>query len=71
MSVLNAPLAAGLAAIAAGAAAYVFLLPHLSGEKRAEQRRKALGQPKVSLAERGAAANRREQVAKSLKEIEA
>ncbi|PXW57460.1 type II secretion system F family protein [Methylobacterium sp. B4] len=71
MSALNAPLAAGLAAIAAGAVAYVFLLPYLSGEKRAEQRRKALGQPKVSLAERGAAANRREQVAKSLKEIEA
>ena len=71
MSVLNAPLAAGLAAIAAGAVAYVFLLPYLSGEKRAEQRRKALGQPRASLTERGAAANRREQVAKSLKEIEA
>ena len=71
MSALNAPLAAGLAAIAAGAVAYVFLLPHLSGEKRAEQRRKSLSQPKVSLAERGAAASRREQVAKSLKEIEA
>ena len=67
MSALNAPLAAGLVAVAAGALAYVFLMPALSGERRAEQRRKALGQPRTALAERGAAANRREQVAKSLK----
>lgn len=71
MSALNAPLAAGLVAVASGALAYVFLMPLLSGEWRAEQRRKALGQSRAVLAERGAAANRREQVAKSLKELEA
>lgn len=71
MSALNAPLAAGLVAVASGALAYVFLMPLLSGERRAEQRRKALGQSRAVLAERGAAANRREQVAKSLKELEA
>ncbi|MGW5959205.1 type II secretion system F family protein [Methylorubrum thiocyanatum] len=71
MSALNAPLAAGLVAVASGALAYVFLMPLLSGERRAEERRKALGQSRAVLAERGAAANRREQVAKSLKELEA
>ena len=71
MSALNAPLAVGLVAVAAGSLAYVFLMPALSGERRAEQRRRALGQPQAVLAERGAAASRREQVAKSLKELEA
>lgn len=71
MSALNAPLAAGLVAVTAGAVAYVFLMPYLSGEKRAEQRRKALGQSPAVMAERGVAASRREQVAKSLKELDA
>ncbi|MEH3119504.1 MAG: type II secretion system F family protein [Methylorubrum populi] len=71
MSAIDAPLAAGLVAVAAGAVAYVFLMPYLSGEKRADQRRKALGQSRAVLVERGAAANRREQVAKSLKELDA
>ena len=71
MSAANLPLAAGLVAVAAGAVAYVVLLPILSGEKRAEQRRKALANNRVSLAERATSASRREQVAKSLKEIEA
>lgn len=71
MSVGNAPLAAGLVAVAAGAVAYVFLLPYLSGERRAEQRRKALGQGRAMAAERNVAASRREQVAKSLKELDA
>ncbi|MBD8906906.1 type II secretion system F family protein [Methylorubrum zatmanii] len=71
MTAANGPLAAGLVAVAAGALAYVFLLPYLSGEKRAEQRRKALGQSRVALAERGVAASRREQVAKSLKDLDA
>lgn len=71
MSAVNLPLAAGLVAVAAGAVAYVVLLPVLSGERRAEQRRKALGNNRVSLAERATSASRREQVAKSLKEIEA
>ena len=70
MSALNAPLAAGLAAVAAGAVAYVFLTPWLSGEKRAEKRRLSLGNARVS-ADRNVAVNRREQVAKSLKELDA
>ena len=70
MTTLNAPLAAGLAAVAVGAVAYVFLMPLLSGEKRAEKRRQALGNPKAAV-ERTSAVNRREQVAKSLKELEA
>ncbi|CAO4168026.1 type II secretion system F family protein [Methylorubrum populi] len=71
MSAVNGPLAAGLVAVAAGAVAYVFLLPYLSGEKRAEQRRKVISQSRSALAERGVAASRREQVAKSLKDLEA
>lgn len=70
MTTLNAPLAAGLAAVAVGAVAYVFLMPLLSGEKRAEKRRQALSNPKAAV-ERTSAVNRREQVAKSLKELEA
>lgn len=71
MSAANLPLAAGLVAVAAGAVAYVALNPLLSGERRADQRRKALGQSRTVVAERATAANRREQVAKSLKELEA
>lgn len=70
MSAANAPLVAGLAAVAAGGIAYVVLTPLLSGERRAEQRRKALSTVKVST-DRTAAVSRREQVAKSLKELEA
>lgn len=70
MSAANAPLVAGLAAVAAGGIAYVLITPLLSGERRAEQRRKALSTVKVSV-DRTTAVNRREQVAKSLKELEA
>lgn len=70
MSAANAPLVAGLAAVAAGGIAYVVLTPLLSGERRAEQRRKALSTVKVST-DRTAAVSRREQVAKSLKDLEA
>ncbi|GJE25467.1 type II secretion system F family protein [Methylobacterium organophilum] len=67
----SAPLAAGLAAVAAGALAYVVLMPWLSGENRAEKRRKAIEGSRASGVERITAVNRREQVAKSLKELEA
>ncbi|WP_232628090.1 type II secretion system F family protein [Methylobacterium sp. Leaf118] len=71
MSAANLPLAVGLVAVAAGSLAYVALMPWLSGERRAEQRRKALGQTRAVVGERNAAASRRDQVAKSLKELEA
>jgi len=71
VSAANLPLAVGLVAVAAGAVAYVALNPLLSGERRAEQRRKALGQSTAAVTERTNAANRREHVAKSLKELEA
>ncbi|GEP10920.1 type II secretion system F family protein [Methylobacterium gnaphalii] len=70
MNATGASIAAGLAAVAAGGIAYVLLMPLLSGERRAEQRVKALGTPKAAI-DRTTAINRREQVAKSLKEIEA
>jgi tight adherence protein B len=68
------PLAAGfLAAVAAGGVVYVFIYPLLSGEARAEKRQKALVN---SSSDRrgdrvGATVNRRDQVAQSLKELEA
>lgn len=65
---------AALATVATGGVAYVFLYPYLSGERRAEQRHKALVAPPAQRAlERVGAstANRREQVAQSLKELDA
>jgi tight adherence protein B len=61
-----------LAAIAAGGLAYVFIYPLLSGEARADKRQQALvtGGGRERRAERAAAANRRDQVAQSLKELE-
>ena len=70
MSSLNLPLAAGLAAVAAGSVAYVFLMPYLSGERRSNERRKAVSVV-AAPGSRAAIVNRREQVAKSLKELEA
>jgi tight adherence protein B len=63
---------AALAAVAAGGVAYVFIYPLLSGDARAEKRQKALvtaGPDRRQ--ERGSATSRRDQVAQSLKEIEA
>ncbi|KAB1070648.1 type II secretion system F family protein [Methylobacterium planeticum] len=71
MGALNVPLAAGLAAVAAGAVAYAVLLPLLSGERRAAQRLKAVSASVSASAARGVTVNRREQVAKTLNEIEA
>ncbi len=72
---MNATLLAGsfLAAVSAGAVAYVFLYPLLSGEARAEKRQKALVRsPMERRAERVAqGVNRRDQVSQSLKELEA
>lgn len=66
----NLALAAALTTIAAGGVAYAFLAPYISGENRAEQRRRAVSVV-TSPASRAATVNRREQVARSLKEVEA
>ena len=62
-----------LAAIAAAGVAYAFIYPFLSGERRAEKRQKALlhASPERRLDRVAAGVNRREQVAQSLKELEA
>lgn len=65
---------AALATVAAGGLAWVFLYPILSGERRAEKRQKNLVErPLDKRAERAQAnsANRRDQIAQSLKELEA
>ncbi len=63
-----------LVTVSVGGIAYVFLYPHLSGQKRAEKRQKTFAAPVVArAAERVAStqANRRDQVAQSLKELDA
>lgn len=68
---LSTPAAAILIALAAGALAWVFLGPLLSGEARAAKRQKALvGDPRTRRGDKSVV-NRREQVAQSLKELEA
>ena len=70
---LSALAAILLATLAAGGVAYVFVYPLLSGEKRAEKRHKALvgeATPRRGV-DRLQGVNRRDQVAQSLKEIEA
>lgn len=64
-----------LAAIAVGGVAYVFLLPLLSGEKRAEQRMKDVAQAetvtrKVRNAKPDIVTSRRQQVEETLKQLE-
>jgi tight adherence protein B len=70
---MNLVAASFLAAAAAGGIAYVFLYPLLSGEARAAKRQKALVRsPLDRRIERVAAGvNRREQVAQSLKDLDA
>jgi tight adherence protein B len=70
---LNQIAAVCLAMIAAGALAYVFIYPYLSGDIRAEKRQQALVSSSARVGERTttSAASRREQVANSLKEIDA
>jgi tight adherence protein B len=60
-----------LAAVAAGGVAYVFIYPLLSGDARAERRQKALMTSKQEGRERAAHSSRREQIAQTLKELEA
>jgi len=61
-----------LAAAGAAGVAYVFLYPLLSGERRAAKRHKALVQARPNpRVDRVVAVNRREQIAQSLKELEA
>ncbi|WP_375454451.1 type II secretion system F family protein [uncultured Methylobacterium sp.] len=67
----NLPLAVGLVVVAALALGYVFLMPLLAGERRATQRLRAVSASAAGNAIRGATVNRREQVAKTLGEIEA
>jgi tight adherence protein B len=63
-------LASGLLALTAGGLAYVFVFPYLSGEKRSAERRRTVSVV-ATPGNRVATVNRREQVAKSLKEVEA
>jgi tight adherence protein B len=70
-SASNLPIAAGLVGIAVAAVAYVAILPLLGGERRASKRLKSLGVSASGAAVRGVTVNRREQVAKTLSEIEA
>jgi tight adherence protein B len=60
-----------LASVAAGGVAYVFLYPLLSGERRAAKRQQALVATASDRRERIATVNRKDQVAQSLKELEA
>ena len=60
-----------LAAVAAGGVAYVFMYPLLSGDARAVKRQKSLVEPNPDRRERVTNVNRKDQVAQSLKEIEA
>lgn len=62
---------ASLAAMCVGGLAYVFLYPSLSGEKRAEERQKALMMTQaVERATTRSAGSRRDQIAQSLKEVD-
>ncbi|KQT19514.1 pilus assembly protein [Methylobacterium sp. Leaf399] len=70
MNGTNLALTGALMAIAAGGVAYVFLAPYIAGENRADKRRKAMSVVTTPAA-RAATVNRRDQVARSLKEIDA
>jgi tight adherence protein B len=61
-----------LAAASIGGIAWVFLLPHLSGEKAMEKRKASVAakEPVAARSARGAQKSRREQVESSLKQIE-
>jgi tight adherence protein B len=67
----NLPIAAGLIGIAVAAVAYVAVLPLFGDERRASKRLKSIGVSASGAAIRGVTVNRREQVAKTLNEIEA
>ncbi|MGU3540220.1 type II secretion system F family protein [Methylobacterium sp. A54F] len=67
----NAPIVLGLLVVAAGAIAYVFAMPMIVGQRRAAQRLRNVSASVTAAATRGVSVNRREQVAKTLNEIEA
>ena len=69
---MNPLILAGLVMLAVGGAAYVFIYPLLSGEATAEKRQAAVaGTVKAKISDKVSdAANRRKQVAESLKELE-
>ena len=67
----NLPLAAGLIALAVAGVVYVLLLPLLTGERRAAQRLKTISVPSAGGGVRAGTVNRREQIAKTLNEIDA
>jgi len=62
-----------LASVAAGGLAYVFVYPFISGEKRAEKRQRALAarSPERRVDRKKEGQSKREQIAQSLKELEA
>lgn len=71
---MSALAAATMVALAVGGVAYVFIYPVLSGERRAEKRQAALvggGSKRVDRVAAVSTANRRDQIAQSLKEVEA
>ncbi|TXM93566.1 pilus assembly protein, partial [Methylobacterium sp. WL122] len=67
----NLQLAVGLVFVTALALGYVFLMPLMMGERRAAQRLRTISASATGSAIRGVSVNRREQVAKTLGEIEA
>lgn len=70
MNASQMPVAIGLAAVAAGAVAYVLIAPLFAGRNRAAKRLKSVSVV-TTPRDRIATVNRREQVAKSLKELDA
>ena len=68
---LNLWIITGLTMVATGGIVHVFIYPHLSGERLAEKRQAALRSsgPKRSADRQADAANRRKQIAETLKEL--
>jgi tight adherence protein B len=60
-----------LATLAAGGVAYALIYPLLSGDLRAEKRRDQLSSGAKGAVQAGPLRNKRDQVAQSLKEVEA
>ncbi|HMF05531.1 MAG TPA: type II secretion system F family protein [Methylocella sp.] len=68
---MNIWIIAGLTMVAAGGFVHVFIYPHLSGDLKAEKRQASLQSrgPKRSADRQADAANRRKQIAESIKEL--
>ncbi|MDP4022784.1 type II secretion system F family protein [Methylobacterium sp. NEAU 140] len=65
------PVAAGLVGVAVAGLTYVAILAAMPGERRASRRLKTISVPTATAVVRGTTVNRREQVARTLGEIEA